>query len=97
MARKVTQDDILVINQLYYKTKVYAEVARQTGFSATTVKKYVIPGWQPPITDDIKRFEGELPPINHEIFKRIENYGDLCVYSDAEFEEIRELWEELMI
>ena len=43
MASKVTNEDILRINELYYKHKTYAEVARQTGFAASTVKKYVIP------------------------------------------------------
>ena len=41
MASKVTNEDILRINELYYKHKTYAEVARQTGFAASTVKKYV--------------------------------------------------------
>ena len=41
MASKVTNEDILRINELYYKHKTYAEVARQTGFAASTVKKYI--------------------------------------------------------
>jgi hypothetical protein len=53
MASKVTNEDILRINEIYYKTKVYAETARQTGFSASTLKKYVIPGWQPVVTENI--------------------------------------------
>ena len=45
MASKVTNEDILRINELYYKHKTYAEVARQTGFAASTVKKYVDKNW----------------------------------------------------
>ena len=52
-------EDILRINELYYKHKTYAEVARQTGFSASTVKKYVIPGWAPVATENIIKFNIE--------------------------------------
>ena len=57
MANKVTNEDILRINEIYYKTHTYAETARQTGFSASTVKKYVIPGWEPVKMDNIIRFD----------------------------------------
>ena len=57
MASKVTNEDIVRINELYYKYKTYAEVARQTGFSAGTVKKYVIANWQPVIKENIIHFD----------------------------------------
>ena len=100
MASKVTNEDILRINEIYYKTKVYAETARQTGFSASTIKKYVIPGWQPVAVENIKKFdENSLPDFQKavEIFRGIENYGDLCVLTEREQEEIKELWGELAI
>ena len=100
MANKVTNEDILRINELYYKHKVYAEVARQTGFSASTVKKYVIPGWQPVAVESIKKFdENSLPDFQKavEIFRGISNYGNLCVLTDYEKSEIKELWEELAV
>lgn len=100
MANKVTNEDILRINELYYKYKVYAEVARQTGFSASTVKKYVIPGWQPVVKENIVRFDlAQLPDFTAavEIFRNIENYGNLCVLTDYEKEEIKALWGELTI
>ena len=98
MASKVTNEDILRINELYYKHKTYAEVARQTGFAASTVKKYVIPGWEPVSTQIIKRFDfATLPEFSTKIFEGIDNYGVLCVLSDFEKEEIKELWGELAI
>lgn len=100
MANKVTNEDILRINELYYKHKTYAEVARQTGFSAGTVKKYVIPGWQPVVTENIKRFDiTQLPDFEEslEIFKGLTNYGDLCVLTNFEKGELRELWGEISI
>lgn len=100
MASKVTNEDILRINEIYYKTKVYAETARQTGFSASTVKKYVIPGWQPVIAENIKKFnENSLPDFQEavKIFRGIANYGNLCVLTDYEIKEIKELWGELAV
>ena len=100
MASKVTNEDILRINELYYKHKTYAEVARQTGFAASTVKKYVIPNWEPAKTDNVIRFDlANLPNFSEavKIFRGVTNYGDLCVLSDNEKEELKELWEELAI
>ena len=100
MASKVTNEDILRINELYYKHKVYAEVARQTGFSASTVKKYVIPGWEPVAVENIIHFDAaQLPNFTEavKIFRGIENYGNLCVLTEFEQNEIQELWKELAI
>ena len=100
MANKVTNEDILRINELYYKHKVYAEVARQTGFSASTVKKYVIPGWEPVQTENITHFDiAQLPDFTEavKIFRDIDNYGNLCVLTEFEQKEIEELWKELAV
>lgn len=100
MATKVTNEDILRINELYYKHKTYAEVARQTGFAASTVKKYVIKNWEPAKNDNIIRFDlVNLPNFSEavKIFRGVTNYGDLCVLSDNEKEELKDLWEELAI
>ena len=100
MASKVTNEDIVRINELYYKYKTYAEVARQTGFSASTVKKYVAPNWQPVIKENIVHFDlAQLPDFTNavEIFRGIDNYGNLCVLTDYEKEEIKALWGELTV
>ena len=57
MASRVTSEDILRMNEIYYKTRVFAEVARQTGFSASTVRKYVDVNWKPVENENIIRFE----------------------------------------
>ena len=100
MANKVTNEDIIRINELYYKYKIYAEVARQTGFSASTVKKYVKPGWEPVIIENIKKFDpSTIPDFQKavEIFRGVQNYGNLCVLTDYEVEQIKELWKELAV
>lgn len=100
MANKVTNEDILRINEIYYKTKVYAETARQTGFSAGTVKKYVIKDWKPVEVENIVCFDmTKLPPATKavKVFRGVSNYGELCVLSEKEKSEIEELWRELAL
>ena len=98
MANRVTSEDILRMNEIYYKTHVFAETARQTGFSASTVKKYVIPGWKPVATENIIKFElKQIPEFDGSIFKNVGNYGELCVLTEQEKEEMKELWRELAV
>lgn len=98
MAKRVTNEDVLKFNEIYYKTKTYAEVARQTGFSASTVKKYIDMNWTPVEAKEIKRFDlSSLPEFDASSFRGIENYGDLCVLTERELEDLKDLWEELAI
>ena len=97
MAR-VTSEDILRMNEIYYKTRVFAEVARQTGFSASTVRKYVDVNWKPVENENIIKFDmNDLPEFDTTCFKGIENYGDLCVLTEREQDEMKELWGELSV
>ena len=98
MANKVTSENILEFNALYYVCKNYSEVARQTGFSASTVSKYVDKNWKPVDTENIKRFDlRELPDFDSSIFKDVDNYGALCILTTRETEEMKEFWGELVI
>ena len=90
----VTYSDIKEINRLYIELKTYAAVARKTGFSPSTVKKYVDPNFKPVEEREIKRFEGPLPEFDSSPF-RCDDWRDLCSLSDKEVEEITELWEEM--
>ena len=99
MAR-VTSEDILRMNEIYYKTRVFAEVARQTGFSASTVRKYVDVNWKPVVSEEIVTFNmKDIPDFKEAVkcFRGVDNYGDLCVLSEEEKAEIEELWKELAV
>ena len=99
MARRVSVDDIRQMNEIYYKCKSYAETARQTGWSAATVRNYIDKNFSPVLENKIHRFDPntEMPEFSTEIFEGIENWGDLCVLSDEEKIEIVELCEEIML
>jgi hypothetical protein len=96
MARKVTEEDKILINELYIKLKTYAAVARETGFSPTTVKKYIITNYIPKEQIQQNVFNIEIPAINKEMFD-IENFGELCILSKEEKIEVEELWKELLL
>ena len=91
---KVTPADITKFNELYLLYKNKARVARETGFSASTVSKYIDPNWRPPKISKHFTVE-ELPDFDEEKFKNIDNFGVLCIYIVEEKEEIEELWEEI--
>lgn len=94
--RVVTQVDIKEMNQLYAKLKTYAAVARATGFSPSTVKRYIINGYQPVNETAIIHFDRPLPELDCTKFYG-DDWGDLCKLSDEELEEIKELWKEIEI
>jgi hypothetical protein len=98
MAKRVTNEDIILINEIYYKTKSYAETARQTGWSAGTVSKYVDKNYAPPAPTEIVHVDMSALPkdFNTDIF-RIPNLGDLCVLTDEEKDDITNLWKELAL
>lgn len=61
MANKVTNADKVLMNELYLKYKTYAEVARQTGFSPSTVKKYIVPNFVPQNELKVIKFNKPIP------------------------------------
>lgn len=97
MANRISADDIIRINELYQELGTYAAVARATGFSPGTVKKYVQSGSIVEIPES-KRFKiSDIPNMNLALFQGKENLGVLCVLSSQEEEEIRELWKEISV
>ena len=91
----ITQADIKQINKLYLELGTYAAVARATGFSPGTIKKYVVPGFTLIDESKIKRYSRpELPEFAPERF-RGKDWGEMCVLSPDELKEIYELWKEI--
>lgn len=99
MARKVTSEDIKQFHELYYKHKSYAEVARITGWSSSTVSKYIDKNYKPIAPTTIRKFnlDTDMPEFSLGLFQGMSNLGDLCVLTEDEKKEITELWEEIAI
>ena len=99
MARKVMSEDIRKMNEIYYQCKSYAETARQTGWSASTVRNYIDKNFCPIIEENIIRFDPskDMPEFSTAIFEGVTNLGDLCTLSDDEKIEVVELWREILV
>lgn len=96
MATRITEEQKLQMNILYKKYSTYAAVAREMGVAPTTVKKYIIPNFEVPQSEYINRFDSSmLPEFNPKAFENID--WNNCVIFGDEFEEIKELWKEIMI
>lgn len=91
----ITQADIKKINQLYLELKTYAAVSRATGFSPGTVKKYVNPNYENISKNNVIRYTRDaLPEFEPERF-RAKDWGEMCVLSQEEVQEIYTLWKEV--
>lgn len=108
MARAVvTQEMIEQMNELYLQIGTYAGVSRAMGGtpSASTVKKYIIEGYvsKEETMKNRKLFTqerlNELDEIKENFWDKfcVENWGELCVLSEEEMNEITELWNEITI
>lgn len=94
--RVVTQADIKEMNKLYVTLKTYAAVARATGFSPSTVKKYIIQGYQVVEEDNIIRFNKPLPDFDDS--KLLTNdWGNLCVLTEEEIDDLPNIWKEIEV
>ena len=89
----VTQEMAKEINELYLQIGTYAGVARKIGIAPTTVKKYIIPGYtsEKKIKKIIFAKSKLSEEIDYSLFKINANWGDLCVLSDDERKEIKDL------
>lgn len=92
----ITNKDVQEMNRLYLELKTYAAVARKTGFSPATVKKYIIPDFKIVDEANIVRFDRPLPDFAPEMF-RTDDWGPLCVLTAEEVEEVKALWNELEV
>ena len=99
MANKITNEEIVQINILYKKLGTYSGVAKETGRSPATVKKYIIPDFEIPEAENKIVFTQDMYPqeLDMSAFLSTNNFGTLCILSDEEKDEIKELWKELVI
>lgn len=98
---KITPELIKQMNELYLKIKTYAGVSRELGGipSPTTVKKYIIPNYvsEEIVKENRRIFSAdEIPEFSSDMFL-VDNWGDLCILSNEEKEEIKQLWNEMVI
>lgn len=91
--KRVTEEEIQEINKLYYELRSYAAVAKITGRSAGTVKKYVIEDWKPDSEKDNNYIFNHFDLAVYESlkWKKGDNLGIYCVLTDDEKRKLRDL------
>jgi len=92
--KRVGPEDIIKINEAYLACGTYSGAAAATGWSASTVKKYVQPGYKS--EQKVEAVDIELPPIE-EIADRLPPWYDITCLTPEEEKEIKQLWGEMLI
>ena len=94
---KITEDQKLQMNILYKRLGTYAAVAREIGCAPSTVKRYIVEDFVEPEKIQQKLFvPAALPELNLSLFKE-KTFAELCVLSNEEKEQVRELWKEMLM
>ena len=100
MGRLIVDNDLIIkMNELYLQIGTYAGVSRVLGGSpsASTVKKYIIPGYKPQAEVTKISFSWDDVPKAKDIELKYSDFGDLCELAATEIAEIEKLWEELLV
>ena len=100
MGRLIVDNDLIIkMNELYLQIGTYAGVSRALGGSpsASTVKKYIVPGYKPQAEVTKISFSWDDVPKAKDIELTYSDFGDLCELAATETAEIEKLWEELSV
>lgn len=99
MAKKISQEQIIKINELYLEKKTYAGVARELGISASTVKKYVIKDYIPiaEIKPQLLTLEQIKAVETYVMSKEELNNPDILQLTIEEALDMYKFWEALVI
>ena len=99
-AKRVTDADKIQFNELYLQYGTYAAVARETGFSPTTVKKYISLDYisSSAVAENIIPFDKEVVPIENINFpKDRDEFYQLLILTKEEQDACEELRKELLL
>ena len=95
--RKLVQpSDIIAMNEAYLKIGTYAGAGRATGWSASIVKRYIIPDYKPKAErEPIEKIEFVIPPAD--TLKYPDSWSSFLTLSEEEIEGIKELQKTISI
>ena len=99
MAKRVTEQDIIDMNEAYLLCGTYSGVAKALGWSASTVKKYIIEGYQS------KGATGEIPSTKifvepaavDEAIEYLLNHSNLSCLTDQEKKDMAAIWKGMLL
>ena len=91
--KRVTQEAIIEINEAYLACGTLSGAAKATGWSASTVKKYLISDFKS--EQKVEATNIELPPIS-KVLEQLQDDNLTCLRPDEE-KEIKNLWKEMLV
>lgn len=94
--QRVQNSDIIAMNERYAECKNKSQVARELGFSPSTVAKYLIPGYVKMADKVIIKLDPSMVGAPSPKLLETDNFGSLCPFSDEEENEMKEFWKELL-
>ena len=94
MARRVSEEDIKLMNEAYLLCGTYSGVAKATGWSASTVKKYIVSDFKSESTQ--KTIEISIPSVEDTI-TYLCNHNNLSCLTEEEKKEMKNLWKEVLV
>ena len=92
--KRVGPEDIIIINEAYLAAGTYSGAAAATGWSPSTVKKYIIPNYKSEQKIEVDNIE--LPPIE-EVAEWLPPWYDITCLTPDEEKEIKLLWKEMTV
>ena len=96
MRRTVNEEDIIQINEAFLLCGTYSGAAKATGWSASTVKKYIISGYTSQI-DTAARESMITLPVLDEVVANLMQMAHATMLTSEEALEVTELWKELIM
>jgi hypothetical protein len=94
--RLVQPSDIIAMNEAYLKIGTYAGAGRATGWSGSTVKRYIIPDYKPKAErEPIEKIEFVIPPAD--TLKYPDSWSSFLTLSEEEIKGIKELQKTISI
>lgn len=96
MRRTVNEEDIIQINEAFLLCGTYSGAAKATGWSASTVKKYIISGYTSQIDAAARESMITLPDLD-EVVTNLMQMAHATMLTSEEALEVTELWKELIM
>lgn len=104
MAKKITDEKIIEINEVYLQCGVKSQTAKICGVSPASVTKYLIKDYKARKDTKIEEFNKEavgcqsfIDFINQNSNTAILNFCNFCKLSEEEKNDLRELQKEILV
>ena len=98
MAKRVTPEDIIAINEAYLICKSYSATAKATGWSASTVAKYVDKNYKSSVESAPAPFVQTIEPAALDVaMDYLLSHSSLSCLTEQERTDMKEIWKGMLV